>query len=75
MALDFAIFGPVKNAVNSSGSGAVATYSTGIWLTLAATIILFFASIATCFACVTERRTKRTTGLNNNGQTYGNGKY
>lgn len=44
-------------------------YSTGIWLTLAATIVLFIASIATCLACVTERKQRTRKDLNYDNRT------
>ncbi|KAJ7153562.1 hypothetical protein C8R43DRAFT_1066833 [Mycena crocata] len=58
--IDFVLFGSVKNHVNDN-DGSAATFGNAIWMVLAATIVLFFASIATCFACVTARRHRRTT--------------
>jgi len=65
VAIDFSIFGVVKNHVNGSGTGASAEYGVAIWLTLAAFILLFFASITTCFACFTDRRSGRSSRKNN----------
>ncbi|KAJ7468445.1 hypothetical protein FB451DRAFT_1560213 [Mycena latifolia] len=57
--LDFIIFGAVKDHVHKNNGSA--KFGNAIWMVLAATIVLFFASIATCFACVTARRHRRTT--------------
>ncbi|KAJ7686806.1 hypothetical protein B0H17DRAFT_1071176 [Mycena rosella] len=57
--IDFITFGSVKDHVHKNNGSAV--YGNAIWMVLAATIVLFFASIATCFACVTARRHRRST--------------
>ncbi|KAJ6520604.1 hypothetical protein DFH09DRAFT_1193997 [Mycena vulgaris] len=57
--IDFIVFGSVKDHVNKNNGSA--KFGNAIWMVLAATIVLFFASIATCFACVTARRHRRTT--------------
>ncbi|KAJ7153564.1 hypothetical protein C8R43DRAFT_1106776 [Mycena crocata] len=58
--IDFVVFGFVKSHVND-GNNDNAAYGTAIWLVLAATIILFFGSITTCFACFhTHRRKSRS---------------
>ncbi|KAJ7146050.1 pali-domain-containing protein [Mycena epipterygia] len=57
--IDFIVFGSVKDHVNKNDGSA--TFGNAIWMVLAATIVLFFASIATCFACVTARRHRRST--------------
>ncbi|KAF7373515.1 hypothetical protein MSAN_00561800 [Mycena sanguinolenta] len=59
MIIDFIIFGSVKDHVDHNGG--VAHWGNAIWMVVAATIVLFFASIATCFACVTARRHRRTS--------------
>ncbi|KAJ7057935.1 hypothetical protein C8F01DRAFT_1148896 [Mycena amicta] len=58
MIIDFVAFGSVKNHVDHNGGHA--TFGNAIWMVLAAAITLFFASIATCFACITGRRRNRT---------------
>ncbi|KAF8124272.1 hypothetical protein K438DRAFT_2002851 [Mycena galopus ATCC 62051] len=55
--IDFIVFGAVKDHVDTNGG--TAKWGNAIWMVLAATIVLFFASIATCFACVTARRHTR----------------
>ncbi|KAJ7353364.1 hypothetical protein DFH08DRAFT_63321 [Mycena albidolilacea] len=56
--IDFIVFGAVKDHVDHNGG--TAKWGNAIWMVLAATIVLFFASIATCFACITARRHTRT---------------
>ncbi|KAJ7602482.1 hypothetical protein DFH06DRAFT_1224494 [Mycena polygramma] len=56
--IDFIVFGAVKDHVDHNGG--TAKFGNAIWIVLAATIVLFFASIATCFACVTARRHTRS---------------
>lgn len=63
LAVDFAIFTVVKRSIDSGN------YSTGIWVTLAATILLFIGSISTCFACVTERKQRTRKDLNYDNRT------
>ncbi|KAJ7042793.1 hypothetical protein C8F04DRAFT_1074816 [Mycena alexandri] len=55
--VDFVVFGAVRQHLHRNNG--VATWGNAIWIVLAATIVLFFASIATCFACVTARRHRR----------------
>jgi len=61
--IDFAIFGSVKHHVNdlSNGVDGRATFGTGIWLVVAAFVILFFASFITCCGCFTERRHRKSS--------------
>ncbi|KAF7297229.1 hypothetical protein MIND_00956000 [Mycena indigotica] len=59
MIIDFTLFGTVKHHVDRNGGSA--TFGNAIWMVLAAAITLFFASIATCFACITGRRRTRRT--------------
>ncbi|KAJ7042794.1 hypothetical protein C8F04DRAFT_1074817 [Mycena alexandri] len=59
MIIDFVVFGSIKDHVHKNGG--TAKYGNAIWIVLAATIVLFFASIATCFACVTARRRTRSS--------------
>jgi len=58
MAIDFAIFGGIKNHINKDGSGSHAVYSVGMWTCLAAMILLLFGIIIVFFTCCTERRKK-----------------
>ncbi|KAJ7222288.1 actin cortical patch SUR7/pH-response regulator pali [Mycena pura] len=58
MIIDFIVFASVRHHVNDNGGHA--TFGNAIWMVLAATIVLFFASIATCFACITGRRHSRS---------------
>jgi len=60
MVLDFALFGIVRNAINNrstnvtsvfTSSEGSASFSTAIWLVLAATISLLIATLFTLFAC------------------------
>ncbi|KAG8869588.1 hypothetical protein FRB98_002371 [Tulasnella sp. 332] len=60
MAIDFALFGVIKTHVHDAHNGMTASYGVATWTTLAAFIILFFATNTTCFACVTGRRGKKT---------------
>ncbi|KAJ7452160.1 hypothetical protein B0H11DRAFT_2074606 [Mycena galericulata] len=66
--IDFITFGSVKDHVDSNGGHA--SWGNAIWMVLAATIVLFFASIATCFACVTARRRHRRTTKTNEASGY-----
>jgi len=60
MAIDFAVFGIIKDHVNKDGSGSHAFYYVGMWTTLAAMILLFFGAIIVFFTCCTERRKSRS---------------
>ncbi|KAK4685952.1 hypothetical protein P7C73_g4180, partial [Tremellales sp. Uapishka_1] len=60
MVIDFVLFGIVKHEINNNTT-ANASFATAIWLTLAATVILFFASIIVCCGCFTGRRHKRNS--------------
>ncbi|KAJ7619336.1 hypothetical protein FB45DRAFT_930493 [Roridomyces roridus] len=61
MIIDFIAFGSVRHHVRDNGGNA--SWGNAIWMVVAATIVLFFASIATCFACVTARRHHRNRKL------------
>ncbi|ORY23276.1 SUR7/PalI family-domain-containing protein [Naematelia encephala] len=81
MAIDFALFTIVRNHINDNTT-ATASFSTAIWLVLAATVVLFFSVFIVCFSCVTGRRHERDNhsrgGIGNNNATggyYGNGGY
>jgi len=71
MAIDFAVFGIIKNHVNKDGSGSHAYYSVGMWTVLAAMIMLFFGMILVFFTCCSERRKHRGT----KGHAYANNGY
>ncbi|WVR03113.1 hypothetical protein IAU60_000103 [Kwoniella sp. DSM 27419] len=60
MVIDFALFGIVRNHVRSEfGNVATAHFENAIWLTLAATVILFFSTFIVCFETCTARRRDR----------------
>jgi len=59
MAIDFALFGIVKNHVNKSNLGIHAKYDAAMWMVLAAMICLFFGSIIVFLSCCSGRREKR----------------
>lgn len=61
MATDFALFGTIKNHVNSDGSGSNAYYSTGMWTILAAMITLFLGSLIMVFTCFSARTHRNRT--------------
>ncbi|KAJ7075671.1 actin cortical patch SUR7/pH-response regulator pali [Mycena belliarum] len=64
--LDFVLFGSVRSHVRDDNGSA--KFGNAIWIVLAATIVLFLASIATCFACVTARKRRRSASTK--GATY-----
>ncbi|KAF8335976.1 actin cortical patch SUR7/pH-response regulator pali [Cantharellus anzutake] len=58
--LDFVMFGIVKRHVNDVGlSSLKASWSTGIWLVVAAVVTLFIGTITACCGCLTDRRKNR----------------
>ncbi|MCJ1364258.1 hypothetical protein MMC16_003367 [Acarospora aff. strigata] len=59
MAIDFALFGIIKNHVNNDGSGSHAYYSTGMWTVLAAMILLFLGTLTTLLTCFRAREQVR----------------
>ncbi|GAA6000719.1 hypothetical protein JCM10207_004623 [Rhodosporidiobolus poonsookiae] len=56
--IDIVIFAILKHKANDI-STISAKYGAAFWCTIAAFIVLFVASFATCFACFTDRRSKR----------------
>ncbi|TYJ53815.1 hypothetical protein B9479_005576 [Cryptococcus floricola] len=61
MIVDFVMFGVVRHQVNDN-TDASASFGTAIWLTLAATVVLFFSTFIVCFSCCTNRtRSRRDT--------------
>ncbi|CAD6589718.1 MAG: hypothetical protein TREMPRED_005484 [Tremellales sp. Tagirdzhanova-0007] len=55
LVIDFILFGIIKHEINSKTS-AKASFSTAIWLTLAGTIVLLFASFIVFFECCSGNR-------------------
>jgi hypothetical protein len=62
MAVDFALFGVIKNHVNSDGTGSNAYYSTGMWTCLAAMITLLIGTVIMFFSCFSARRHRDDPG-------------
>ncbi|KAK5019808.1 hypothetical protein BJ546DRAFT_598506 [Cryomyces antarcticus] len=60
MAIDFSLFGVIKNHINADGSGSVASYGIAMWTVLAATVLLFFGMLIVFFTCCSARRDKNT---------------
>jgi len=61
MAIDFSLFGIIKNHVNDDGTRSHAFYSIAMWTTMAAMIALFLGSIFVLLTCLGERRRRRST--------------
>ncbi|KAI9853871.1 MAG: hypothetical protein M1830_006620 [Pleopsidium flavum] len=61
MAIDFSLFGIIKNHVNKDGSGSHAYYSTGMWTILAAMIFLFLGTLIVLFTCFSARKKTRAS--------------
>jgi len=59
MAIDFSVFGVIKNNVNRDGTGSHATYGTAMWLVLAATVALFIGAIIVFCSCCATRNKRR----------------
>lgn len=72
MALDFALFGVVRNAINDNIPGSPAMYGNATWITLGATASLLVAVIFTLFACCCggDRRSNRRFGKGYNEGAY-----
>ena len=68
MAVDFALFGIVKDQVNKRSNGDKAVYSTGMWTILVAMICLFFATFVVLFTCCSARRHKKAERDYSNGR-------
>lgn len=60
MAIDFTLWGIIRDHVNSDGSGSNAYYTTGTWCVLAAMLLLFFGMFIVLFTCFSARRAKKT---------------
>ncbi|RXK38412.1 hypothetical protein M231_04321 [Tremella mesenterica] len=58
MIIDFVLFGIIRHEIRDNSSGT-ANYSTAIWLVLAATVILFFATFVVLFECCAGRSRDR----------------
>ena len=59
MVVDFILFSIVRREVHDHTS-ATASWGNAIWMTVAATVVLFFASFIVCFECFGSRRRTRT---------------
>jgi len=75
MAIEFALFGIIKDHVNSDGSGSHAYYSVGMWTILAAMILLFLGMFIVLFTCFSARRERKRTYKNNGDAYAANGAY
>ena len=74
MAIDFSLFGIIKDHVNGDGSGSHAYYSVGMWTILAAMILLFLGMFIVLFTCFSARKERKRGGnYKNRGDTYENG--
>lgn len=74
LAVDFSLFGIVKNHVNGDHSGSVAKFGSGIWTLLAAFVTLFIGMIIVFLTCCGARREKqRVTAASKNESTYDQG--
>ncbi|WWD06387.1 hypothetical protein V865_004477 [Kwoniella europaea PYCC6329] len=75
MVIDFVMFGIIRHEINDNTSSS-ASFDNAIWLTLAATIILFFSTFIVCFETCTHRR-RRSKDVNRayNEPYAGNGGY
>ena len=61
LVVDLVIFDSVRHHVNDSSNAipASATFGVGIWLVVAAFLVLIFASFITCFGCFTDSRQRK----------------
>jgi len=74
MAVDFALFGIIKNHVNKDGSGSHAYYSVGMWTILAAMVCLFFGMFVVLFTCFSARRHRNDARVSKHADAgYANG--
>lgn len=71
MATDFTAFGIIKNHVNDDGSGSHAKFGAGMWMVLAAMILLFFATFIVLFSCFSARKQKRQSKAVKDEGAYG----
>jgi len=69
MAIDFALFGIIKDHVNKDGSGSHAFYSVGMWTCLAAMILLFLGMFIVLFTCCSARKERRRGNVANTNTT------
>lgn len=79
MAIDFSLFGVVKNHVNDHHVSH-AYYSTGMWTILVAMVLLFLGMFIVLFTCFSARKAKKSgvhghktshdTGMYNDGADY-----
>ncbi|KAI9660852.1 MAG: hypothetical protein M1829_006417 [Trizodia sp. TS-e1964] len=61
MVVDFALFGIIKNHVNSDASNSYAEYSVIMWLVLVAMVLLFLSMFIVFFTCCSARRQRRSS--------------
>ncbi|WVW81216.1 hypothetical protein I302_103207 [Kwoniella bestiolae CBS 10118] len=73
MVIDFVMFGIIRHEINDNTS-STASFDNAIWLTLAATIILFFSTFVVCFETCTQRR-RRSKDRGYSEPYAGNGGY
>jgi len=71
MAIDFTLFGIIKDHVNGDGSGSVAFFDVGMWTILAAMILLFFGMFIVLFTCFSARRARKRGAYNSKYATDG----
>jgi len=69
MAIDFTVFGVIKNRVNKNDSNAHAVYHAAMWTCLAAMVLLLLGIIIVFFTCCTERRKRRTSTYRSSKRT------
>lgn len=60
MAVDFSLFGTVKDHVNKQNKGSHAFYSVGMWTCLAAMVLLFLGMFIVLFTCFGARKEKKS---------------
>jgi len=70
MAIDFAVFKPIKDAVNSDGSGSVMSFSIAMWFVVTATICLFLGSIIVFLSCCSTRGSYKSGGGDSRRRSY-----
>lgn len=67
MAIDFTLFGTVKDHVNEQNKGSHAYYSVGMWTCLAAMVLLFLGMFIVLFTCFSARKKKRKSSVGKYG--------
>jgi len=59
LAVDFSLFGIIKHHVNRDRSGSHAYFGSGIWMLLAAFVLLFFGMLIVFITCCSAHREKK----------------